>query len=131
VNHSGAALFFRHRFFSALLLPSRSNAVRRMAFGQAAADEAAVACALQRYRLANGQFPESLNSLTPQFIAKLPHDIINGQPLRYRRTNAGHYVLYSVGWNETDDGGIVGGPRNNDVPEVPDREAGDWVWRPL
>ena len=67
-----------------------------------------MAIALERYRLAHGEYPESLDVLAPQFMAKLPHDIINGQPLHYRRTSDGQFVLYSVGWNETDDGGVVG-----------------------
>ena len=71
-------------------------------------DLARVAIALERYRLAHGEYPESLDALSPQFIDKLPHDIINGQPLHYRRTSDGQFVLYSVGWNETDDGGEVG-----------------------
>ena len=88
-------------------------------------DLARVACALERYRLANGQFPETLEALAPKFIEKLPHDIINGQPLKYRRTDDGQFVLYSVGWNETDDGGKVG----IDEAGNPDMDKGDWVWR--
>jgi hypothetical protein len=35
-------------------------------------------------------------------------------------------VLYSVGWNETDDGGqVVLKPDGKSV----DRDQGDWVWR--
>ena len=71
-------------------------------------DLARTAIALERYRLAHGEFPESLDALAPQFIAKVPHDVIGGQPLKYRRTADGQFVLYSVGWNETDDGGVVG-----------------------
>ena len=69
---------------------------------------ARVAIALERYRLAHGEYPESLDALAPQLLKQLPHDIINGQPLHYRRTADGQFVLYSVGWNETDDGGVVG-----------------------
>jgi hypothetical protein len=63
--------------------------------------------------------------LVPQFIAGLPHDIINGQPLNYRRTADDRFVLYSVGWNETDDDGEVGLKENGSV----DINTGDWVWR--
>jgi hypothetical protein len=49
--------------------------------------------------------PETLDALAPQFIEKIPHDIIGGQPLHYRRTNDAEFLLYSIGWNETDDGG--------------------------
>ena len=70
-------------------------------------------------------YPETLDGLAPRFIAQLPHDIINGQPLHYRRTEDGKFLLYSVGWNETDDGGQV--VFNN--YGVVDKERGDWVWR--
>jgi hypothetical protein len=56
---------------------------------------------------------------------KSPHDIIDGQPLKYLRTADGHYAIYSVGWNEKDDGGVAGFKKGeHDVPE-----EGDWVWR--
>ena len=58
------------------------------------------------WRMAN--ILESLDALAPQFIETIPHDIIGGQPLHYRRTEDGQFVLYSVGWNETDDGGRGG-----------------------
>ncbi|PWU14904.1 MAG: hypothetical protein C5B50_16370 [Verrucomicrobia bacterium] len=117
---------FRHQVFSALLLPSLTRAVQRTAYGQAGVDAMMVACALERYRLAHGAFPETLEKLVPEFVPKLPHDIINGQPLKYRRTEDGLYVLYSVGWNETDDGGTVA--MKGKDGQV-DWEKGDWVWR--
>jgi hypothetical protein len=84
-----------------------------------------VAIALERYRLARGEYPESLDALAPQFIAKVPHDVIGGQPLHYRRTDDGQFVLYSVGWNERDDGGVIGPEKWHNV----DINQGDWVWR--
>jgi len=108
-----------------MLLPGLDNGVKKFAYAQASVDLARVAIALERYRLAHGEFPESLDVLAPQFIAKLPHDIINGQPLHYRRTSDGQFVLYSVGWNETDDGGVVGRIKYG----APDISEGDWVWR--
>ena len=52
--------------------------------------------------------------------------IINGRPLKYRRTDSGRFILYSVGWNEKDDGGVVALTKNN--PPRQDTEKGDWVW---
>ena len=99
----------------------------RFAFGQTSVEEAAVACALQRYRLANGHFPEKAQELVPGFIDKLPDDVCNGKPLEYRRIDGSHFLLYSVGWNETDDsGGVV---MNSDGRTV-DLTQGDWVWQP-
>jgi hypothetical protein len=116
--------FLDHEFLSALLLPALSKTAEKAAFAQTAVDTATLACALERYRLANGQFPNSLEQLTPTFIPGLPHDIINGQPLSYRLLPGGHYVLYSVGWNGKDDGGVVHHNKNGES----DRNEGDWVW---
>jgi len=79
----------------------------------------------QRCRLAQGAFPESLDALAPKFIAKLPHDVIGGQPLKYRREADGSFVLYSIGWNEKDDDAEAVFNPDGTV----DMENGDWVWR--
>ena len=111
-----------------MLIPAMGNAARKFAQAQASVDLARVAIALERYRLAQGAYPESLDVLAPNFIAKLPHDVIGGQPLHYRRTKDGLFVLYSVGWNETDDGGVVAYQKNSKTPRV-DPNEGDWVWQ--
>jgi hypothetical protein len=125
--------YVRHRFFSKLLLPAMDKFVRKTAFGQTAVDTAMLACALERYRQANGRLPESLESLTPQFAATLPHDVITGQPLKYRLTGGDRYILYSVAWNETDDGGLVfltnPGQGHELRGEDISSEEGDWVWQ--
>jgi len=116
-----------------LMLPGLGSAAKKFAYAQSSANLARMAIALERYRLAHGEYPETLDTLTPQFIVKLPHDVINGQPLHYRRdppssgsgAASGQFVLYSVGWNETDDGGEVGLTKTGNV----DINTGDWVWR--
>jgi hypothetical protein len=118
-----------YNFLEKLMLPALGNAVKKFAYAQSSVDLARVAIALERYRLAHGEYPESLDALAPQFIAKLPHDVIGGQPLNYRRTADGQFVLYSVGWNERDDGGVVVFTKGS-TPTV-DINQGDWVWRYL
>jgi len=113
-------------FLSKELLPALGAFARKATREQISVDLARTAIALERCRLARGEFPESLDALAPQFIAKVPHDVIGGQLLKYRRTNDGQFVLYSVGWNEKDDGGVTG-HRNGGT--APDFESGDWVWR--
>ena len=120
------ARILRHQVFSALMIPALSRVVQKTALAQTGVDCAAVACALERYRLVHGQFPESLGVLVPEFISDLPRDVINGQPLKYRCTADGQYLLYSVGWNETDEGGVIGLKQKG---EGVDQTAGDWVWR--
>jgi hypothetical protein len=108
-----------------MVTPAISAATGKVAQIQSQIDLARTAIALERYRLAHGNYPDSLAVLAPRFIAKLPHDIINGQPLHYRRTDDGQFLLYSVGWNETDDGGQVVLTKGGST----DRNKGDWVWQ--
>lgn len=112
---------FHHDIMAALLLPSLARIPIRAAAAQTDADQAAIACALERYRLANGQFPGDLQALVPRFAAHLPNDLITGEPYIYRRSDDDLFVLYSVGWNEKDDGGTPGAT-------MFDETAGDWVW---
>jgi len=115
------ALVLQHRLVAALLLPGLSGVSRRCAEGQTSANQAALACALERYRLSNGQFPEKLEALQPQLLSELPHDILTGEAYKYRRTDNATFLLYSVGWNEKDDGGVPG-------KSFFDEKQGDWVW---
>jgi hypothetical protein len=110
---------------SRMFLPGVAGCAGKFARAQACVDLARVACALERYRLTSGQFPETLEALVPKFMEKLPHDVINGQPLKYRRTDDGQFVLYSVGWNNADDGGKVELTKSGN----PDWQKGDWIWR--
>lgn len=119
--------FARHSPYTVLvaeLIPNFTRAVVVMAHNQNQANMALVACALERYRFAHGNYPDSLDALAPQFIEKLPHDIINGGDLKYRRTGDS-FVLYSIGWNEKDDGGTQVRLINGNVRDL---ENGDWVW---
>jgi hypothetical protein len=62
----------------------------------------------------------------PKFIDKLPDDIVNGDPLKYHCNDDGQFVLYSVGWNESDDGGSISLATNDYGLDL---KRGDWVWR--
>jgi hypothetical protein len=44
-------------------------------------DQARIACALERYRLANGKYPAALADLIPRFLDKIPADVITGKPM--------------------------------------------------
>ncbi|MCS7338733.1 MAG: hypothetical protein NZ739_10945 [Verrucomicrobiae bacterium] len=100
-------------------------AVSKAARSQAELNLAITACALERYRLATGQYPERLDALVPKFIDRLPHDVVNGEPLKYCRTADGRFVLYSVGWNRTDDNGQVPLEYGGNI----DWETGDRAWQ--
>jgi hypothetical protein len=108
-----------------MLLPGRAASTQQFAFAQAAVSLSRTACALERYRLAEAKYPETLDVLAPRFLAKIPRDPIGGGPLHYRLTEEGTFILYSVGWNQEDDGGTVGLTNSGGV----DSSNGDWVWR--
>jgi hypothetical protein len=107
------------------IFPAFAPGVMKVARIQAQVDQARIACALERYRLANGNYPDTLAPLAPQFIASVPHDLINGHPLHYRRTDDGKFILYSIGWDEKDDDGKVFLTSKGNV----DQKKGDWVWQ--
>jgi hypothetical protein len=86
------------------------------------ADQIRLACVLERYRLAEGNYPETLDALSPEFIASVPREIVNGEPYHYRRTEDGSFILYSVGANLRDDGGSLD-------PKLKAGQQLDWVWR--
>ncbi len=67
---------------------------------------AAVAMALERFRLANGDWPQRLDELCPRFLDAVPLDPCDGKPLRYVRKEV-MVVVYSIGQNGQDDGGII------------------------
>jgi hypothetical protein len=106
-------------------IPPLPREAKNSARIQAGVDMARIACALERYRLTSGIYPEKLDALVPQYIEKIPRDIINCQPPHYRRSTDGKFILYSVGWDGKDDDG---------VPEdfktfFQLKPAGDWVWQ--
>lgn len=109
---------------AAMFLPSLERETMTCARTQTSVDLARLACALERFRQANGSFPESLDVLAPMFIRNIPRDVVNGQPLHYRRTEGDNFLLYSIGWNEQDDGGEPDPARLSTLS----RPAGDWVW---
>lgn len=110
-----------------MLFPALGSAVEKFARAQALIQLSRTAIALERYRLAHEEYPESLDALALQFLEKVPHDVIGGGPLKYRRVASGQFVLYSIGWNEKDDGGVEVFKKNSSS-EL-DASQGDWVWR--
>ena len=112
--------------FAKMLMPAFANSIRKSARSQTFVDEVLVACALERHRLANGQWPDTLDALVPQFLEKIPADVMDGKLLRYRNNSDGSYVLYSIGWNQKDDGGSVVWSKGSS-PSA-DEKQGDWVW---
>ncbi len=116
-------IIWNHYLFARLLLPALENASKKFALAQATAHQAALACAMERYYLAQGKYPDALTELVPKFIAKIPNEVVSTNAMRYQPTAQG-YALYSVGWDGKDDGGEFLLAAKSGEPE-----KGDWVWR--
>ncbi len=71
--------------------------------GRAQVTRLALACKL--YARENGEFPSSLEELTPAYFKELPRDPYTGKDFVYRLLPEGEFVVYSVGPNERDEGG--------------------------
>jgi hypothetical protein len=62
------------------------------------------ALAIERYRLSHGRLPAGLDDLVPDYLPETPLDPFDGRPLRYRLREPG-FTVYSIGPDQTDDGG--------------------------
>ncbi|OHB83868.1 MAG: hypothetical protein A2Z38_09050 [Planctomycetes bacterium RBG_19FT_COMBO_48_8] len=71
------------------------------------------ALAVERYRLAEGRLPKSLDNLVPAYMDAIPDDPFDGSPLKYHVRQSG-YVVYSVGEDLTDEGGTEQGTQGRD-----------------
>ncbi len=73
--------------------------------------------AAHRYKNDKGIFPDDLNELVAAgYLNDLPIDSFSDKPLIYRKTGD-DFILYSVGRNFADDGGIMGTDKNG-KPEM-------------
>jgi hypothetical protein len=70
-----------------------------------------VAIALEEYRIEHGGYPSALGELVPRYFPTMPVDPWSGRELRYCRHSetlyASGYLLYSVGMDGVDDGGLA------------------------
>lgn len=61
--------------------------------------------ALYEYHRERSAYPRSLGDLVPDYLPRLPIDYADRKTLRYRPSGDG-YVLYSIGPDREDDGGV-------------------------
>jgi ABC-type transport system involved in multi-copper enzyme maturation permease subunit len=85
-----------------------------VAFAQTSVNQAIIACALERFHLANRVYPETLAKLVPALLARVPHDAVSGRPIIYQPVGEDSFILRGVGPNGIDD-------RKNPGTD-------DWLW---
>lgn len=113
---------------------------------------AATALAIRLYEIDHGQRPDTLEALVPDYLPAVPRDPFTlDQPIGYRPRGAiliearhvdegrvtgqplqepGPAILYSVGSNQTDHGGMMVLDRGGEIDERAKYEEGDF-WFPL
>jgi hypothetical protein len=89
---------------TALMMPALNRTLESAATAESRRDMARVALAILGYREKNGQFPEELDDLVPDFIATVPLDRFDGKPMKLKRTDR-DLVVYSIGPDMIDNGG--------------------------
>ncbi len=95
------------------IMPSMTTLVSVDLVNQARLQTAQTALAVERYRIATSRLPADLADLVPAYLDGVPEDPFDGRPLRYKTLHAG-YLLYSIGRDETDNGGKERPPERKD-----------------
>jgi hypothetical protein len=105
-----ADYLLQDRFVASMTVADRLVAISRMAV---------LSCALERFHIEKGKYPDSLDDLKSEFLPTLPLDPCNGMQFVYKSTQDGRYSLYSVGPDGEDDGGVSSSGQSSNF---------DWVW---
>jgi hypothetical protein len=87
------------------VLPAILGAVKTIAATQTTLRSLATACAVERYRMAHGRLPSTLEDLVPAFLPSVPTDPLTGKPLCYKPSESSSYLIYGTGWDQTDNAG--------------------------
>ncbi len=78
---------------------------------QSQRDAVILGCALERYRLKEGSFPEKLETLIPEYLPEMPPGSLSQGSLTYNRTETGYELIL------------------NKLPELPADKRMETIWR--
>jgi len=87
------------------------NASNRFLRMQSERDAVILGCALERYRLKEGSFPEKLEALIPEYLPEMPPGSLSQGSLTYNRTEDGYELIL------------------NKLPELPADKRMETIWR--
>lgn len=90
-----------------VLAPVSEMALQRRDMSLARSQLCRIALELKAYKARNGHYPDTLAALQQHLAWDIPEDVFSGDPLIYRLSGDG-FVLYSVGPDGVDNGGIPG-----------------------
>ena len=121
INMIGNSWYSHLRYpFAFAVFPAFEILESRHLFTVALIREIQMACAIERFRLKHHRLPANLDELIPDFESAIPNDPADGKRLRYRAAEDGSYILWSIGIDRKDDGGL------DDAKKDP-IEKPDWI----
>jgi hypothetical protein len=109
-----------------MIVPAMTHISSNALLAQVRARQAVAAIALERFYLKNAKYPARLDALVPEFLASLPLDPCDGKHMRFRLSETGRYLLWSVAFDGKDDEGKV---NKNSLPMRSPDYLGDWTWQ--
>ncbi len=113
-----------------LIVPAVKQISSNALLAQVRSRQAVAAIALERFYLKNTKYPTRLDELRPDFLASVPLDPCDGKPMRYRLSESGRYLLWSVGFDGKDDAGKVNEAKPGDSSALrKPGYLGDWTWQ--
>jgi hypothetical protein len=107
-----------------IMTPATGSVFKRALQTEAEREAVRTVIALRRYGRANGDWPEALEELVPEFLDAVPADPFDGKALRYDREKR---AVYSVGPDRVDQGGMDE-PALAEAGKRRSREAADLVY---
>ncbi len=102
-------------FFTRIFVPALPHAYEEQLKSFARLRAAHAAIAVERFRMANGRLPDSLDELMLKWLDAVPTDPFDDKPIRYKKLTKG-FVTYSVGPDLKDDGGKERDPKDSTAP---------------
>lgn len=104
--HAGSSAWHKIRNpMSHNTIPAILGVAEKIVFTQTFLRSLATACAVERYRMAHGHLPATLEDLVPDFLTSLPTDPLTGKPLCYKPSESSSYLIYGTGWDQRDNAG--------------------------
>jgi hypothetical protein len=112
----GIVLLLGGHSIATMLLSTLERYHIRSGETQARLTAAQIVVAIERHRVREGgQLPIRLSDLVPKDLASIPTDPFDGKPFCYKRLEGG-YIVYSVGADGVDNGGLKRDRSNHDAP---------------
>ena len=113
-----------------LIVPAMKQISSNALLAQVRVRQAVAAIALERFYLKKTQYPARLDELVPEFLPAVPLDSFDGKPMRFRLSESGRYLLWSVGFDGKDDAGKVNEAKPGDSSALrKPGYLGDWTWQ--